>query len=163
MIRSASVRFVEKNFDSGLPQRVLWSNFRRLGFCISSDFSSLRIGDEDYADYFANVLVPSGQIPTASEHFGGFSLRHTDIVECFSAFKSITSNAVGVFVKFFKLLLPLIMCCIFSIMQSPLLFFLLCGSWLLSGWLLRLIYLIVFWASAPIGIVSVLSKAIEGN
>jgi hypothetical protein len=45
---------------------VLWSNFRRLGFCNSSDFSSL----EDFADYFANVPVPSVQIAAALDfHF----------------------------------------------------------------------------------------------
>jgi hypothetical protein len=41
------------------------------------------------------------------------SFRHIDLAECFSAFKSITSNAVGaesISVKFFKLLLPLICC-----------------------------------------------------
>jgi hypothetical protein len=53
MMRSASARFVE-------PQRVLWSNFRRLGFCNSSDFSSLRVGVEDFADYFANVQILAG-------------------------------------------------------------------------------------------------------
>jgi hypothetical protein len=41
-VRSASARFVERNFDPGLPQRVLWSNFRRLGFCNSSDFFFFR-------------------------------------------------------------------------------------------------------------------------
>jgi hypothetical protein len=97
MMRSESARFVERDFDPGLPQRMLWSNFRRFGFFNSSDFSSLRVGIEDFADYFTNVLVPSVQIPTASEHLGGFSLGNTDLVECFSAFKSITSNAVGVF------------------------------------------------------------------
>jgi hypothetical protein len=38
---------------------------------------------------------------------------HIDLAECYSAFKSITSNAVGtdgVSVKFFKLLLSLICC-----------------------------------------------------
>jgi hypothetical protein len=57
MMRSASARFVERDFDPGLPQRVLWSNFRRLGFCNSSDFSSLRVGVKDFSDYFANDPV----------------------------------------------------------------------------------------------------------
>jgi hypothetical protein len=74
---------------------VLWSNFRRLGFCDSSDFSSLGVGVGDFADYFANVTVPYVQIPTALEHIGGFSFRHIDLTECFSAFKSNTSNTVG--------------------------------------------------------------------
>jgi hypothetical protein len=78
-----------------LPQRVLWSNFRRLGFCDSSGFSSLGVGVGDFADYFANAPVPSVQIPTALEHIGEFSFRHIDLTECFSAFKSITSNTVG--------------------------------------------------------------------
>jgi hypothetical protein len=111
IMRSASARFVERDFDPGLSQRVLLSNFRRLGFCNSSDFSSLGVGVEDFADYFANVPVPAVQIPTA----GGFSFCYIDLAECFSAFKSITSNADavganGVSVKFFKLLLPFICC-----------------------------------------------------
>jgi hypothetical protein len=47
------------------------------------------------------------------EHIGGFSFCHFDLAECFSSFKSITSNAVGadgVSNKFFKLLPPLICC-----------------------------------------------------
>jgi hypothetical protein len=65
MMRFASARFVERDFDPGLPQRVLWSNFRRLGFCNSSEFSSLGVGVEDFADYYANVPVPSVQILAA--------------------------------------------------------------------------------------------------
>jgi hypothetical protein len=83
------------------------------GFCNSSDFSSLGVGVEDFADFFANVPVPSIQIPAASGHLGGFSFLRIGLVECFSAFKRITSNAVGadsVSVKFFKLLLPFICC-----------------------------------------------------
>jgi hypothetical protein len=109
MMRSASARFVERDFDPGLPQRVLWSNFRRLGFCNSSDFSSLGVGFEDFADYFANVPVP-----------GGFSFRHFDLAECFTAFKSITSNAVGadgISVNFFKLLIPLICCHVLHVLN----------------------------------------------
>jgi hypothetical protein len=45
MMRSASARFVERDFDPGIPQRVL------------SDFSSLGVGVEDFADYFVNVSV----------------------------------------------------------------------------------------------------------
>jgi hypothetical protein len=29
MMRSTSARFVERDFDPGLPQRVFWSNFLR--------------------------------------------------------------------------------------------------------------------------------------
>jgi hypothetical protein len=85
MMRSASARFVERDFDPGLPQRVLWSNFRLLGFCNSSDFSSLLVGVDDFADYFANVPVSSVQIPAVSGLLGGFSFRHIGLVECFSA------------------------------------------------------------------------------
>jgi hypothetical protein len=125
MMRSASARFVETNFDPGLPQRVLWFNFRRLGFCNLSDFSSLGVGVEDFVDYFVNVLVSSVQIPTALEHIGGFLFRHIDLAECFSTFESIISNAVGaasISVKFFKLLLPLFCCHVLHV---------LCGRWLL--------------------------------
>jgi hypothetical protein len=132
IMRSVSPLFVERDFDPVLPQQVLWSNFCRLDFCSSFDFSSLGVGVEDFADYFANVPVPFVQIPAASGHLGGFSFCHIALVECFSACKSFTSNAVGadgISVKFFKLLRPLIvvMRCMFSIMQSPLLFSLLCG------------------------------------
>jgi hypothetical protein len=102
MMSSASAQFVERDFDPGLPQRVLWSNFRRLGFCNSSDFSSLRVGVEDFSDYFANDPV---QIPAASGHLGGFPFCHTGLVECFSVLKSITANAVGadgIYVKKWK-------------------------------------------------------------
>jgi hypothetical protein len=53
MMRSDCARFVERDFDPGFPQ--LLSNFRRLGFCNSSDFSSLGVGVEDFVDFFANV------------------------------------------------------------------------------------------------------------
>jgi hypothetical protein len=113
MMKSASAQFVERDFDPGLPQRVCWSNSRRLGFCKSSDFSSLGVGIEDFAEYLDNVPVPSVQIPTASEHPGRLSFHNIDLVEYFSVIKSITSSAVdsaGVSVIFFKLLLPLICC-----------------------------------------------------
>jgi hypothetical protein len=35
------------------------------------------------------------QIPVASGHLGGFSFHNIGLVECFSAFMSITSNTVG--------------------------------------------------------------------
>jgi hypothetical protein len=95
MMRSASARFVERDFEPGLPQRVLWSNFRHLGFCNSSDFSFSEVGVEDFADYFANVPVLSFQVPAAAGHLSGFSFRHIGLFGCFSAFKSITSNAEG--------------------------------------------------------------------
>jgi hypothetical protein len=55
--------------------RMLTCRFRC--FCNSSDFSSLGVVVEDFADYLANVPVPSVQIPaTALEHIGGFSLSY---------------------------------------------------------------------------------------
>jgi hypothetical protein len=130
-MRSASAQFVERDF-------------RRLGFYNSSDFSSLGVGVEDFADYFANVPVPSVQIPTALEHIGGVSFCHIDPAGCFSAFKSITSNAVGadgISVKFFKLLLPLICCHVLHVFNHAIIssVFLLCERWLLFGRLLRLV------------------------
>jgi hypothetical protein len=68
----------------GLTQRVFWSNFRRIGFCNSSDFSSLGVGVDDFIDYFVNVRDPFVRMPTASEHFGGFFFCLIDLVEyCF--------------------------------------------------------------------------------
>jgi hypothetical protein len=80
MMRSTSARFVERDFDPGKPQRVLWPNFRRLGFCNSSNYSSSGVGIEDFADYFAHVPIASVQIPAATGHFGGFSFRHIGLV-----------------------------------------------------------------------------------
>jgi hypothetical protein len=59
MMNSASARFVERYFDPGLPQRVLWSNFRRLGFCNSSDFSSLGVSVEDLDFRFVILISPN--------------------------------------------------------------------------------------------------------
>jgi hypothetical protein len=126
MMRAASARFIERDFDPG-PQRVLWPNFRCLGFYNSSDFPSLRVGVKDFADYFAYVPVLSVHIPASLGHLGGFSFRHIGLVECFSAFKSITSNAVGARTVFLLIFLNyclhlfVIMCCIFSISTSSVL------------------------------------------
>jgi hypothetical protein len=70
MMRSASARIVESDFDPGLPQ--LWSNFRRFGFCISSDFSSLKVGVVSSTDFFVNVPVPPNQVTAASRHLSEF-------------------------------------------------------------------------------------------
>jgi hypothetical protein len=64
---SASARIVDREFDPGLPQQVF--------FYYSSDFSSLGVGVDDFADFFANVQVPSVQIPAAPEHQGGFTFK----------------------------------------------------------------------------------------
>jgi hypothetical protein len=72
MLRHAKARFVERNFDPNLPQRVLWSNFRRLGLCDSSDFSSLGVIVEDFVDYCADVATPPIQVPTASDVVDNF-------------------------------------------------------------------------------------------
>jgi hypothetical protein len=50
MLRHTKARFLERHFDPNLPQRVLWSNFCRLGLCDLSDFSSLGVGVEDFVD-----------------------------------------------------------------------------------------------------------------
>jgi hypothetical protein len=47
------------------------------------------VGVEDFADYIANVPVPS-----ALGHIGGFLFRHIDLVQCFSALRNVTSNTV---------------------------------------------------------------------
>jgi hypothetical protein len=48
----ACARFVEKDFDPGLPQRAVWSSFRRLGFCNSFGFSSSEVGLEDFVEFY---------------------------------------------------------------------------------------------------------------
>jgi hypothetical protein len=111
MMRSASAQFFERDFVTGLSQRVLSSNFRRLDFCNSSDFSSLGVGIEDFADYFGNLPVTTSvQIPTASNVFRRLRVNPP---RC--------SEAVGILNYCFHLFV--VMCCMFSIMQSPLLLF----------------------------------------
>jgi hypothetical protein len=73
MMRHAKGRFVERDFDPNLPQRALWSNFRRLGLCDSSDFSSLGVGVQDFFDYLADVPTLPIQEATASDVVGHFS------------------------------------------------------------------------------------------
>jgi hypothetical protein len=53
--RSASTRFVERDFNPGLPHGCFGA-FVVLAFVI--DFSSLGVGVKDFVDYFANVPVP---------------------------------------------------------------------------------------------------------
>jgi hypothetical protein len=147
---AASAQFVEKEIDPGLSQRVLWSNFCRLGFCNSSDFSSFGVGVEDSAEYFGNLPVTSVQIPTASdEHLGGFTFRHIDLVECFSAFKSKSTKVLRGS-RYLKLLLPLICCHVLHVFNHAI-----TSSVFLSfGQLLRLVHLLVL-------LTSVLFKAFE--
>jgi hypothetical protein len=149
MMSYASAQCVERVFDPGFPQLVLWSNSLRLGFCKSSDFSSLGGGIADFTDYFANIPVPSVQISTTSAHLGRFSFRRIDF-ECFSAFKSITSNAVdanGISVKFFKLLLPIICCHVFHVFNHAITSF--CFSFYVES------------SYYPVGSFFLLSKAFE--
>jgi hypothetical protein len=60
--------------------------------------------------------VPSvHQIPTASEHLDGFLFRHNDLVECFSAFKSIISDVVeadGISGKFLTIASTYLLSCV---------------------------------------------------
>jgi hypothetical protein len=75
MMRYASARFVERDFDPGLPQRVLWSNLHRLrlGFCNSSDFYFLGVGVEEFAELLRECscfFCPD--IPTALEDLVDF-------------------------------------------------------------------------------------------
>jgi hypothetical protein len=160
MKRSASVQFVERDFDPGLPQRVLWSNFRRLGFCNSSDFSSLGVGVEDFADKFANVpfLLFKYRLPRGTL----VDFRFVILVSS-NVFRRLRVSLLMPWGRTVFLLnvlnycfhLFFVMCCMFSIMQSPLLFFLLSGRWLLFGRLLRLVHLLVPTGFRPISIVSV--------
>jgi hypothetical protein len=52
LIKTAATRLAERSFDPALHTKVLWSNFRSMGFCDSSDFSSLGISADDFADFF---------------------------------------------------------------------------------------------------------------
>jgi hypothetical protein len=61
MMRSSSARLVERDFDPGLQQRVLWFNFLRLGFCFSSYSSSLGVSVEDFVDLLSRMIFV--QIP----------------------------------------------------------------------------------------------------
>jgi hypothetical protein len=52
MIKSAESRLAKKNFGAALPTRVLWANFRWMGFVV-----------EDYADYCSNLKTPTVMVP----------------------------------------------------------------------------------------------------
>jgi Reverse transcriptase (RNA-dependent DNA polymerase) len=114
LIRCAAARLAERNFDPALPSRVLWSNFRRMGLCKSSDFSSLGLKADDFANFFSNLPTPSIDVPTIPDRLvdDGFSFRHVDADECLRAFMGITSNAVGldgISIRFLRVLLPFIL------------------------------------------------------
>jgi hypothetical protein len=77
---------------------------------------------EDFADYFANVPVPSAQIPADSGHLGGFigfSFRHSTatvlvrVTEDLGSAKAEEKSTVYVLLDFPKLLTLLIMGCLF--------------------------------------------------
>jgi hypothetical protein len=90
--------------------------------------------------------------------------QHIDVVECFTAFKSITFNAVGVdgvSVRFFKLLLPLICCHVLHVFNHGI-----TSSVFPSMWKVANIWPVAKVGTHlsnfhPISIVSVLSKAFE--
>jgi hypothetical protein len=69
---------------------VLWSNFQSMGFCDSSDFSSLDISADDFAD-FPDPQVIGPPDPVRLDD-AGFSFRHDDGVERLAACMSITSK-----------------------------------------------------------------------
>jgi hypothetical protein len=112
MIRDAIGRDVNRKFDPSLPQRVIWSNFRHLGLADSSDFSSLGVNADDFANFFSNINAPSVSVPFLPDDDSGiFSFRTIDIVECTRAFELEKSNAVGcdgISIKFVMLILPFI-------------------------------------------------------
>jgi hypothetical protein len=99
---------------------------------------------------------------TASEHFGGFFFRQIDLLRASLLMPWVQTvfllNFLNYCFHFF-----IVMCCMFSIMQSPLLFFFLCSMWKVA----------TIWLVAKVGtpsgssefrptnIVSVLSKALE--
>jgi hypothetical protein len=163
MMRSASARFVEKDFDPGLPQWVLWSNICRLGFCNSSDFSSLGVGFEDFADYFANVPVPSVQIPATSGHLGFVILVSSNVFRRVRVSLLMPLERTVFLVKFFKLPLPLICCHVLHVFNHAI-----TSSVFPSMWKVAIIQPVakVGTPSGPsdfrtISFISVLSKAFE--
>jgi len=104
-------QIAERNFDAALPARVLWSNFQRMGLSKSADFSAAGLEAEEFAEHLSNLQTPHIVVPPTPEAEGDFSFRHVDIDELLQAFKSITSNAVGldgISIKFVKVIFPLI-------------------------------------------------------
>jgi hypothetical protein len=106
-------------------------------------------------------LAGKYRLAAASGHFGGILFRHIGLVECFSAFKSITSNAVGA--DCFKLLLPLICCYVLHVFNLAI-----TSSVFPSMWKVAIICRVAMVGTPsslsdfhPISIVSVLSKAFE--
>jgi hypothetical protein len=117
-----------------------------MGFCESSDFSSLGVSAYDFSDYFSNVLAPPVSFtsePDRLDH-GGFSFRHLNADACLLVFMSITS-------RFLRVLLPFI----FHIFDLAII-----SSVFPSAWkkvIVRRVCLIF----RPIAIMSVMSKGFE--
>jgi hypothetical protein len=63
-----------------------------MGFCDSSDFSSLGISANDFADFFCDLSVPQVIVPLDPVRLddAGFSFRHVDGDECLAAFMAFT-------------------------------------------------------------------------
>jgi Reverse transcriptase (RNA-dependent DNA polymerase) len=111
LIKNAEARIAERNFDPALPTRVLWSNFKRMGFTKSADFSAAGLVPDEFADYVSDIQTPPVSVPPTPDGEGDFSFRHISIDELLLAFNSITSHAVGIdgiSIKFVKLILPYI-------------------------------------------------------
>jgi hypothetical protein len=90
LIKTAAACLPEIRFDQALPPKVLWSNFRSIGFCNSSDFSSLGISADDFADFSApQVIVPPDLVRLDD---AGFSFRHFDCEERLAACMGIKSK-----------------------------------------------------------------------
>jgi hypothetical protein len=60
LIRTTAAHLAEQRFEPALPPKVLWSNFRSMGFCDSSNFSSLGVSADDFADFFLCFVYFSG-------------------------------------------------------------------------------------------------------
>jgi hypothetical protein len=63
LIKTAAARLAERKFDPALPPKVLWSNFRSIGFCDSSDFSLLGVSADDFTDFFYDLSDPQVIVP----------------------------------------------------------------------------------------------------
>jgi hypothetical protein len=132
LIETAVARLAERKFDQALPPKVLWSNFRSMGFCDSSDFSSTIL-----LIFFCDLSALQFIVPPDPVRLddAGFSFRHVDDDECLSAFMGITSNAIvpdGISLKFLKLLFPFIVDYVLHVFNQAR-SFRLCGRVLLFG------------------------------
>jgi hypothetical protein len=121
---------------------VLWSKFRRLGFCNSSDLELVLRTFLTTSRMFLFLLSRYRLLWSI--------LVSMNVFLIVSLLKPWGRTVFQLNLLNYCFHLFVVMCCMFSIMQSLFLFFLLCERRLLFGRLLRLVHLLVLLTSAQL-------------